>query len=283
MHEINERLGSELQRKYVTPAQWFRVADLYLKLSHGNISPINIGNVHSELLHLQNCSRDLAEFCSGRLFVYFGVGVGDTEMALADVVTQARHLWEGVLVDINPVFLKMFIRSLENRALEDGQNRFSYVAVQDLFEDLKKTAISPNNSQSNGRLFVCLGSTIGNFEASDEIWTLWTRLAEKGDRALVGYQTNKYLPIVFEKYRSHSGYRALIGNFLSAEERQTIEWKLNRPSSSIEAWYGDVQIFRTRKFTHEEVKIGAARHGWTEEFARLDSRENVCLQAFVKT
>lgn len=262
--ELKKRLRTECRIKYVTSAQWFRVAELYLKLNHGNISPINIGTVHSELFHLQNHCKELARFCRERLFVYFGVGAGDTEMALADLAMERRERWEGVLVDVNPTFLKMFVRSLANRGLEDRRYNFEYLAVQTLFETLRKPMISPTNAQYQKKVFVCLGSTIGNFDATDDIWAIFGALANKGDHLLVSYQTSKYLPIVFEKYRQHPGYRTLIGNFLAAADRLEIEWKLNEEKSTIEAWYGEIQLFRSRKFVCEEVTSCAKRHGWQQ-------------------
>ena len=280
--ELAARLRQELRRHYVTSAQWFRVADLYLRLNHGNISPINIGVVHSELFHLQNNAQELAEFCSKRLFVYFGVGVGDTEMALADLVVQRQGRWEGVIVDANLVFLKMFVCSLANRALEGSRYKFHYSAVQNLFEELQKPMISPANGQYPNKIFVCLGSTIGNFDNGNKIFNVFSALAAPGDRLIVGYQTNKYLPVIFEKYQRHTGYRTLIGNFLPINERQKIEWRLNEKASTVEAWYKKTQLFRSKKFSSKEVTSCAKNHDWRQKFLLSDSFGNVCLHGFQK-
>jgi len=280
--QLAKHLEQDLHKRRVTSAHWFRITDLYLKLNNGNISPVDIGLVHAELCHIQDCAEQLSIYCEGRLFVYFGVGLGVSELALVDIAVQRQKIWEGVLVDVNPTFLKMFISSLASRASEPWGYAFYYSAIQGLFEQLQPCEIVPENTTFSQKVFVCLGSTIGNFGDGHKIFEIFSSLASSGDRLLVGYQTNKYLPIVFQKYRSHPGYSALIGNFLTHKERLHIEWRLQSETSTVEAWYRDTQLFRSRKFSRGEVSSCAEQHGWIQELLRLDSFENVALQGFVK-
>lgn len=281
-NQLTRLLKQELRQKHVTSAQWFRVADLYLRLNHGNISPLNIGVVHAELCHLQKNARTLSDFCRRRLFVFFGVGVGDTEMAIADLVVQRQGHWEGILIDSNPAFLRMFVCSLANRSLENRGYTFNYLAIQNLFENTTKTTISPENTRYHQKVFVCLGSTIGNFDNGAQIFAMFSALANVGDRLVVGYQTDKYLPVIFEKYRQHTSYRTLIGNFLPASERPKIEWRLNTQTSTVEAWYNSTQLFRSKKFHPKEVASRAHKHGWEQKFLSRDPFGNICLHGFTK-
>ena len=157
-----------------------------------------------------------------------------------------------------------------------------HLEIQNLFEKLQRPMISPANSQYHNKVFVCLGSTIGNFDNGNKIFKVFSTLAAPGDRLLVGYQTNKYLPVIFEKYQRHAGYRTLIGNFLPPGERQKIEWRLNTKASSVEAWYKKTQLFRSKKYSSKEVASCAKHHDWKQQFLLTDSFGNVCLHGFQK-
>jgi hypothetical protein len=186
------------------------------------------------------------------------------------------------MVDVNPTFLRMFVSSLRSRAEEGWGFAFYYSAILDLFEELQTSLISPNNARYPQKVFVCLGSTIGNFGSVDNVVQMFSLLASPGDRLVVGYQTRKYLRVIFDKYRNHPGYRALIGNFLPAKERRAIEWKLNEETATVEAWYNGTQLFSSRKFSCSEVACSAERQGWRQDMLSLDYFENIALHGFEK-
>src|SRR4051812_17123546 len=80
--ELRSILASELSSRTVGSAHWFRDADMWYRLNYGYNNPLNIGMIHSELHLLEANRAALARLLRGRSMHFFGVGVGDTEMAL---------------------------------------------------------------------------------------------------------------------------------------------------------------------------------------------------------
>lgn len=279
---LTEQLRSDIAAKCVSGAQWFRDADNWFRINHGYINPINVGCVHSELLHLQAKKKELRSFLSGRMLVFYGIGVGDTEMATVDIQLEDTKYCETILIDVNPQFLIHFLKSLASRKLENREFSIKYLSVHGLFEQITQGMIGVANSQFSRRAIVCLGGTIGNYKDTRNAFEIFQCVAKKGDLLMVSYQLSQYIEEVFLKYRSNDLYRDLIGNFLEKEERERIQWKLNRADNVIEAWLDDVQLFRSRKFETNVIKELAKTHGWTECMCSVDTYGNSCLHLFHK-
>ncbi len=280
--DISGRLALDLSQKAVSGAHWFKVADFWFRLNHGYNNPLNAGCVHSELLQIYQNRIILSDFLHERTLVFLGIGVGDTEMAVVDAQIDSTGYSESILIDINPEFLRLFLRSLHNRKIEDSYV-IRYAAYRALFETIPVTSSLVSNARYAHRALVCLGSTIGNYQNLHEPFEIFSKMSEKGDRLFLSYQLNRELKRVFLKYAGNPLFRDLIGNFLQPEERSRIEWVLNEKNSFVEAWLGDVQLFRSKKFESGEVACQAAKRGWKEVFCVVDRWENLCLHGFEKT
>lgn len=270
----------EFERHSINGAHWFRIAAYWYRLNHGYNNPLNWGCVHSELAHMQRHADQLAKILENRTLVFFGIGVGDTEMECVDLQMRSQRTCESILIDVNAEFLRLFIKSLANRNREVQRSELTYCAIHGLFESLEATHLDCANAEFSTRALVCLGSTIGNFRKLDEPLQIFSRLGRKGDVLLLGYQLENHIETTFRKYKANGLFLDLIGNFLNRKQRDRIEWRLNRKKAAIEAWLDGVQLFRSMKFDVLRVEAAARRMGWKEKLCLVDENQNVCLHAF---
>jgi hypothetical protein len=275
-NHLKQLLWQDVQKKEVRGAHWFRQAVNWLRVQHGYNNPLNWGVVHCELQALMDSQGELAKELGGHEILFFGVGVGDTEMAVVDCTLKASGSSDIIGADVNEEFLRMFGTSLSMRLRELPEARINYRALRCLFEDLHSIKDCVTTSRGP-RVLVCLGSTIGNYRNTDEVFRIFNRVSRSGDQLLLGYQLATHLPIVFEKYAENPYYADLVGNFLPTNEREEIVWRLNQKERLIEAWHDEVQLFRSKKFSDDEVGICANRFGWHERMKKCDADQNFCL------
>ena len=280
--DLLEELADNLEARIVGSAQWFRIADLWYRISYGYNNPLNFGSIHSELFLIMKERETLSQLLRNRGLVFFGVGVGDTEMALVDLQLATTQSAEAILIDINPVFLRMFVSSLAKKRMEKPELRIRYLGVKDFFERVSFGTVRVANGKCSSNAIVCLGGTIGNYNDTREIFDLFQRTSVQTDLIVVGYQLYKRINITYNKYRYNSLYRELIGNYLEPAARENITWRLNSADSIVEAWLDEVQIFRSRKFDVEFVRKLAHGYNWEELLCSVDSHKNYCIHVFRK-
>lgn len=280
--DLKKQLSLDVSNKSIRGAHWFKEADLWYRINTGYNNPLNYGNVHSELLLINREGNLISQLLSKKRLFFWGVGVGDTEMALVDLQLNNSQSSETVLLDINPVFLHMFIESLRIKNLEASTYEIKYLAFREFFENASLDSLNISDEECSGNAIICLGSTIGNYSDTHTILDMFDQSAKSNDVILVGYQLQTQLDVIYKKYATSDLYRNLVGNFLTANEKTQIEWKLNRDNSAIEAWLDNMQLFRSKKFTCEFVKCIAHEYKWDEVFCFTDSYENFCLHAFMK-
>lgn len=277
---LSELLNQDFQLKNVRGAQWFRIADLWYRVNYGYNNPLNLGIIHSELNLINSQATILSEFLRDRIIVFYGVGVGDTEMALIDCQLNLSLYSEMILIDINHVFLEMFVRSLRNKKFENTKYDFNYLALQCLFENISHKHVQVENATYKKKAIICLGSTIGNVSDPREMFEMFNLIAKKGDLILLGYQLNTHLEKLFLKYKDNVLFNDLVGNYLKNVDRQRIVWQLNKASSTVEAWLDDIQIFRSKKFSPLEIREKALCVNWDEAHCVIDQYNNFCFHVF---
>ena len=74
----------------------------------------------------------------------------------------------------------------------------------------------------------------------------------------------------------------LIGNYLPHDKLNEIEWTLNKSESRIEAWLHDYQLFRSKKFSVDEVVQYANRNAYKSLNYLVDENKNICLHFLEK-
>lgn len=280
--DLDKELASDIEAGFINGAHWYRTASLWYRLNCGYGNALTFGRLNSEWLLINSNSTCLAEMLAFRTLVFFGIGIGDAEMTLVDFQLDKNNYSESILIDINPTFLKTFIASLAARSIEDDEYDIKCLALKSFFEGISDHHIKPNNSKFSRKAIVCLGSTIGNYGDTSKILSLFDKLACPGDIIILGYQLSKHLNVIFSKYKNNDLYCDIVGNFLDRQQKAKIEWRLNREESTIEAWYGKLQVCRSKKFNDGDIKSIAASYNWQEVFCSVDSYKNMCLQVFEK-
>jgi len=279
---LDKALTHDMMSGVVNGAQWFRQADLWFRANHGYNNPLNFGSVNSELDMLHLNSTKIGDLLGSRSLVIMGVGVGDTESAIVDYQLERNKRSKVTGIDINPVFLRLFESSLRHRA-SDLNTIIDYIPINNFFESLVTNDVRSSDRQDPRIALVCLGSTIGNFAAVEDIFSIFKELTIPEDLLLITYQLDTHLESIFRRYSTNDLYLDLISNYLDPSVRQQVVWNLDRSCGLVEAYYDQKQIFRSRKFAMADLDQTAQDYGFYQKFIFIDSYRNLCLQAFLRS
>ncbi|MCX6232945.1 MAG: L-histidine N(alpha)-methyltransferase [Bacteroidetes bacterium] len=277
----NHFFKSIISEKVVNSAHWFRVADLWHRVSFGYNNPLNFGRVHSEMLLLIEIEKQLISKLKKYPLIFLGIGVGDTEMQIVDMQLK-KYFKSNILgIDINKDFLILFQDSLKQREKEISEYKIKYKYINRYFEEI---SLSDSNflGSSTQKVICVLGNTIGNYNDTNDIFSIIDRISNSGDLLLVGYQLNNNIKILLQKYKSNHHFLEFISNYLPNKNKSRIKWKINSKNSSIEAWLEDVQIFRSRKFTVQEIINISENYNYITEAYWVDKYQNMCIHLLKK-
>lgn len=267
------------EKKEVDSSFWFQRFYLWLQVSFGYNNPLNFGCVHSELLFLREVFPQLSAKIECHDLVFLGVGNGDTEMLVIDeLLKNESDLRSIVGVDVNSDFLDLFDNSIEMRDLEFPGNKFELHKIVKNFEQLDSGDFIYSNQRS--KLVCVLGNTIGNYNNSDDIFSVLERITKTGDQILLSYQLNTHLEKLFDKYRTNRYFLEFITHylFMQKEDFKYVEWRLNRENNSIEAWLDEIQLFRSRKFPKNEVENLTCQRSFDTIDVWYDDLDNLGVQ-----
>lgn len=264
--------------KEIDSSFWFKEANAWLKICYGYNNPLNLGNIHSELRILEANTTEIFNVIKNDELVFLGVGVGDTEIFIVDI--QLEKFGNSVIhsVDINSTFLQMFSDSLNQRLLENNLFNIKHNTLNIHFREIYNSLLK-NIGQ---RTIVVLGSTIGNYNKTQEFFEILSNFILPKDKLLIGYQMNNNIEMIYEKYAHNKYYPELIGNFLSFEERKEINWLLNSENSAIEAWFKDIQLFRSKKFSVAEIENLSKLFSFKRLFNVVDKSMNISIEILEK-
>ncbi len=165
---MNKRLQEEKESGFLKGGeQCFREDYPWYRLNIGYTNPLNFGTVHAELelikKHVHKKSNDeILPFFKNRHQIFYGIGVGDTEIEFVDWAIKAGQKEVNITgIDVNKKFLENFIIALKNRSIEPDKPKFNFTPRNALFEQVKKEDLQiPNQKNTH----ICLGGTIGNFK-----------------------------------------------------------------------------------------------------------------------
>jgi len=265
--------------KEISSAYWFNRADFWYKVSFGYNNPLNCENVHSELLLIQKWRKKIGNIINNSNIIFWGIGIGDTEMQTLDIQLQNHNKVNVIAIDINEEFLELFEHNLMQKKFE-GDNEITFYGIKEYFEKVNLLKMDIYNTQKN--IHCVLGSSIGNFNNLDTFFNILNRNILSGDKLFLGYQLNNNIELIFNKYRHNKCMLELIGNYLPHDKLNEIEWTLNKSESRIEAWLHDYQLFRSKKFSVDEVVQYANRNAYKSLNYLVDENKNICLHFLEK-
>jgi len=280
--ELDQRLEEQLKTGHIEGDQWFRDFHDWLVIAFNN--PYNFKHSNSELALLTANRRKIFPFLKNRLQIHYGVGVGETEIEIVYWQMESNDLIEICGIDINGVFLELFLENLKNKQIEFPQAKIMFKGYNTTFQNTAAEDFDFENAESDKKIHICLGGTIGNFRNQEEIWRVFGGNAKKGDRLFLGLQLNTHLKEIFEQYKGNKYYPNFVLNYYDEKiVPSKIKWTLDEKSGIIRMSYKGIHVFRSRKYDLNQLVSEASRHGFSLLDKWIDEYKNSCLALFEKT
>lgn len=255
--ELNERLRKGIHKKVISGEQWFRTPNNWYDMP-AYINPYK--GVYDELPILYEHHRELKGYLDQTLKVFWGVGIADSECVPVRWDLQKNHYGEINAIDVIDYFLEGFIISLRNLTKEYPLSKIMFVGNNTLFETIRKENVKPTNTKYQKATHICFGNTIGNFD-QEEIFQIFNRNIDQDDFLLLGYQLNKDPGKILSMYVDNTRFERLVldpidrGRMLPIIAKIArhmkglkISWKYNYENDYVEAWLGDILVFRSKKY-----------------------------------
>ncbi len=256
-------------KEVIDSAEWFHTANKWLKICFGYNNPINFDTIHSELYLLNEYEKELLKFINTNNVLFYGIGSGDTEMQVIDIMSNSYSQINCWGLDINLDFLDLFESSVKMKKIENNDLTINYSKLHFHFEKFKRP------TQENINFFV-LGSTIGNYNDINEILDVFVNTSVSKDRFFIVHQTDKYIDSVFLKYKNNMLYNDLI-NTKNLDVKQ-INWQFK--DMKIEATYNDIQLFRSVKYPPNVLVESFSKRGFKHIGGRIDDVGNLSILVF---
>lgn len=283
--ELNSRLKQESEHGRLESGEHcFRKDYPWYRLNIGYTNPLNFGEVHAELelikKHIrENNSDKILTAIKGNHLVFYGIGVGDTEIAFVDwVVKKGQKETRITGIDVNKDFLSNFVVALKNRTFEPDEPTFFFQPKNTLFEKISKEDLKIENLKNS---HICLGGTIGNFYNQEKLFEMFSSLSEKEEYLILGFQLDNNLNWIFKKYKSNPLFPSFVLNYLPPEKRK-IRWVLNKKTGVITAIHNSIEVFRTTKYNSEKLKELVENYGFEFVYEDIDEYKNSCLHVYIK-
>jgi len=273
-------LKQDISKKYISACHWFGNSKLWYELNYGYNNPYNIGLMHPEYLLIEKQGKLLTKYLRKKTIVFFGLGVGDTESAIVKNLMNEQNHTQLIGIDVNINFIRNFIQSLGNLLKEYSQLSLGFLGVNGLFEELRKKDLEIINSNYSSKALICLGNTIGNNRYENELPKIFKNLSNPGDILIVGYQLNTHIKEAYQKYKSNKLWKDFIARILNNIDKDLLQWDFDQKKSIIQAFYKDINIFRSKKFTLLQMNLLLKKVKFKEVNYFLDTTKNTCIHIF---
>ncbi|TAL58377.1 MAG: hypothetical protein EPN86_00235 [Nanoarchaeota archaeon] len=277
---LEKRLSEDLVNGHIRAEQWFRDASLWYELAISYNNPYNHRKVHSELFLLHQKRDDLAGFLKDATPVFYGIGVGETEIELVGWQLEYAGYAEAIGIDVNSRFIQKFVGGLRNKAKENPEYAIMFLGYNSLFDQITPEDLQPENSRFGRRAHICLGNTIGNYEDQNEIMGLFCSNSAQGDLLVLGFQLDTDLEILFRKYSTNLDFWRLILAWDGNPDYSALRWELDRENGLVKARYRGLEVFRSRKFNPVMLKGIVENHGYEFATEVIDEDRNACIQIY---
>jgi len=284
--ELDSKLKRESQTGRLEGGEHcFREAINWYRLNVGYTNPINFGEVHAELdliksqMH-EGVNNPIRQALKGKQQIFYGIGVGDTEIAFVDwAIKEGEDNVYIIGIDVNKDFIENFEVALQNRTFEPDQPNLTFKGYHALFEQITQEDLGlPRYANAH----ICIGGTIGNFHDQDRIIKQFAQLAKPGDTLVLGVQLDANIDYLFQKYQNNPLFVEFILNYVPNDEREKLEWILDRERGVITAKHKGIESFRTTKYNTEKLQHLATKHGFKFVYQAIDKHKNSCLQVYEK-
>ena len=277
--ELDQRLTEQLKTGHIEGDQWFRDFQEWFVIAFNN--PYNFKHSNSELILLERNRDHIFPLINNHLQVHYGVGVGETELELVRWQLEANNHIEISAVDINGVFLELFIENLKNKEIEFTDGKILFKGYNTTFQNTTLEDFEFSNSKFKNKVHICLGGTIGNFRHQEEIWSIFKRNTKKGDKLLLGFQLDSHIREAFDKYKNNKYYPHFVLNYFDEQiDTSKIEWKVDSKSGFILMNYKGMEVFRTRKYNLNKLISELREFDFSMLDKWVDEYNNSCVAIF---
>lgn len=285
-NRMAERLESQKKSGHIQGEHWYRNFADWVLISVNN--PVHYRHPNSELVLLASKREAISPLVSNTLQVHYGVGVGETELELVRWQLEKCRDVEVAAIDANRTFLDLFLSNLRSRKIETSWSRISFKGFNDVFQSISPDDLSFANSVFFSKTHICLGGTIGNFKPQEEIFGIFSKLAAKHDKLVLGFHLDTHIDAAFSKYSRHPHYPSFVLNWMDRAaggiEPSKISWDMDRRTGYITMHYQGIgEVFRTRRYKVEQVKEEASKSGFRMLGNWLDEYKDACIAVFEKT
>src|SRR3989338_3624274 len=110
--DLDARLQEDKKNGFVRGEQWFRNESIWYELVFSYNNPYNNRKVNSELYLLHEKRSKLASLIGNSTLLFYGVGVGETEIEIIDWELEGVKYAEIVAIDVNEKFVRKFVNGL---------------------------------------------------------------------------------------------------------------------------------------------------------------------------
>lgn len=266
------RLRQQKAEGKIQSEQWYRNPERWLALT-GVANPYK--TVFNELRIIHEHGKEILDlFTRYRRQVFFGVGTGDTEIAmLREACDRLPPATLSVYaIDVQEFYLQLFAQQLLNlgkwlRFKHGAKSEIWFKGHNALFQYVKRDQLrlKPDYPNGLGDMDIALGNVIGNFEKQSEIFSQFNRL--HAGAVVLGVhlaRNRRELEYVFSLYRDNEIFRDFVLEpYLSAgNPKRKVEWVLDVQNRSIRAFAGSTQLFYSRKYDLDELEAAMKAIGF---------------------
>lgn len=277
---LESKLGVEKKRGQIEGEQWFRDFEDWIFIAFNN--PYNWKKPNSELSLLEEKSKLIYSYISDSTLIFYGAGVGETELEIVRQILEKEKICEIVAIDINNIFLNLFEENLKNKEIEYPKSKILYKGYNACFQNMMRDDFNFQNSSKNRNVHICLGGTIGNFKNQDEIFTIFKNNTKKGDILLLAVQLDKNINQIFKKYYKNRYFPKFILNFENKINTNLIKWKLDKKENIIKMIYQNIEVFRSKKYSIRNLNNKLKNFDFKLLKHWIDNNKNVCILIFKK-
>jgi len=277
---LESKLGVEKKRGQIEGEQWFRDFEDWIFITFNN--PYNWKKPNSELSLLEEKSKLIYSYISDSTLIFYGAGVGETELEIVRQILEKEKICEIVAIDINNIFLNLFEENLKNKEIEYPKSKILYKGYNACFQNMMRDDFNFQNSSKNRNVHICLGGTIGNFKNQDEIFTIFKNNTKKGDILLLAVQLDKNINQIFKKYYKNRYFPKFILNFENKINTNLIKWKLDKKENIIKMIYQNIEVFRSKKYSIRNLNNKLKNFDFKLLKHWIDNNKNVCILIFKK-
>lgn len=287
---LDKRLSAQKREGKIQSEQWYRIPRWLTITAMAN--PYN--TIFNELeIIMESFPNAIPSLGDHGPLVFFGVGTGDTEIALVDRMIRSKDSLQVYAIDVQELFLKMFAQSclnlLKNEQFRSEVEKQMYFrGYSTLFEDLSRKDLclpmqGSSASTTEGSVHIALGSVVGNFEDQEGTLSMFKRLG--AETLVLGVHTAKSkeeLEFIASLYDGNEIINDLVLAPYGIEEgeRPAVSWEIDTETNAVRAFVGSTQLFYSKKYNLDELIANLSAIGF--EPIEIFSKEQAAVCIFKK-